>query len=260
MIRRRATILRFSLLALMTFSHQAWAQDDSATTSEPAAAPAPETSETTPAVQEAAAPTATNTSSGGLLGDFRVGPSVNVGFPFLMNYGVDVMWKKTFSGGFYGGGMKRDIDDKSQIELYNWDLRGRWHPFQGSFFLGAAYGKHGIVGLTKSNLKFDNEGVEMTVPTSLRLEITSSYLTPHLGWMSVWDSGFTMGFEIGYQIPSGVSTEMQTAFENVSASGEQAVKDSAAYKKLKTDLEDLGDTLGKTAVPYINLLKLGWMF
>lgn len=219
------------------------------------AAPAP--LEQAPVPEETAASTP---SDGGIFGPFRVGATAAIGFPLLLNYSLDATWDKTV-GVSFGGGRFRTKIDKTEIEIFNWDVRGRWFPWQGSFFLGAAFGNQGIVANTEQNLKYKAGDTELKVPTTLRLEVETNYLTPHLGWFKTWRPGFTLGLmEIGYHIPLSSKAELQTAFDDVSASSEEELKNSNEYKKAKKDVEDLAKTFGETAVPYINLIRLGWLF
>lgn len=213
----------------------------------------------TPAATETAAVTG-DTSHHGLLGPVRLGPTVSIGFPFLLNYSLDATWDKKVGVSFSGGSFRRELDKKTEIEIFNWDARVRWFPFQGSFFLGAAYGNQGIVGKTKQDLKFDANGTELTVPTTIRLELNTNYLTPHLGWFATWDSGFTIGSELGYQMPLSSKAKTQTAFDDVSSDAETSVKESEEYKKALADLEDSAEAFGKNAVPYLNLFRIGWLF
>lgn len=200
-----------------------------------------------------------NEKARGILGDFRVGPSVAVGIPHPLTAGIDVVYADLVNISVAGGRFGTTVDE-TDLEIRNWDITARWFPFRGSFYLGAGYGKQGIVGKTTSNVDLDYNGVTLSVPTTIRLEVESSYLSPQLGWFARWDSGFTMGFELGYIMPSGASSELQTSFRNVSAAAEQAVRDSEDYKKSKKDVEDLGKQLGETGLPYITLIRLGWLF
>jgi hypothetical protein len=196
----------------------------------------------------------------GLLGPFKVGPTLQVGFPHPMNYGLDVQLCKCFSFGFSTGKFELTGGDDVKIQIANWDLRGRWHPFQGSFFVGAAYGSQNVVAKASKDVKFKTNGIETEVPATVQLELKNNYLTPHLGWFAVWDVGFTMGFEIGAQVPMSSKTNLEVGFDNVSPSQEAAVKDTDEYKKLEDSVEKAGDMMGKTTIPYITLLRLGWLF
>lgn len=203
---------------------------------------------------------AVDTAHYGLLGPLRIGPTVSIGFPFLLNYSLDATWNKKMGFSVSGGRMHRELTKDTEIELFNWDVRARWFPFQGSFFLGAAYGNQGIVAKTKKDLKVKASEVELNVPTTMRLELNTNYVTPHLGWFATWNTGFSIGTEIGYQIPLSSKAELQTGFEDVSSDAETAVKNSDEYKKSKKDLESSAEAFGKKAVPYLNLFRIGWLF
>jgi hypothetical protein len=205
-------------------------------------------------------PEALSTKKGkGLLGDIRIGPSVALGFPHPLTAGLDVVYADMFSVSATAGRSGAKVED-TEIEIRNWDATVRFFPFQGSFFIGAAYGNQGIVGKLKTDIETTSSGVTLKVPTTLRLEVESNYLTPQLGWFARWDSGLTLGFDFGYQMPSGAKSELQTAFENVSAAKEQAVRDSEDYKTNKKDIEDAAETFGKTSIPYVSFFRIGWLF
>ncbi|MGE0173128.1 MAG: hypothetical protein AB7T49_10095 [Oligoflexales bacterium] len=250
---------------LILMSYPAWAQDEPE-------APAPETpqveSEAPQAESEPSAPAeqptppdaeASSSTGKGLLGDFRVGPTVSLAFPHLGNASVEMMYKDSFSAGVSFGRFKRDMEDTA-VEIRNWDVRARWHPFSGSFFLGAAYGNQGIVGSVKTDLETKYQGIDVKVPTTIRLAVDVNYLTPHFGWFAVWDSGFTMGFELGYQMPLKSDSELQVGFEDVTEEAETELKKSDEYKKEKKDIEDLAQTFGEKAIPYVNLIRIGYLF
>jgi hypothetical protein len=199
-------------------------------------------------------------SSGkGVLGDFRIGPSVALGLPHPVTGGVDIVYGDLVSLSVTGGRSGAAVEE-TEIEIRNWDAALRWYPFQGSFFLGAAYGSQGLVGKLKTDVDVTTGGVTLKVPTTIRLEVESSYLTPQIGWFARWDSGLTLGFDFGYQMPSAVTTDVQTSFDNVSAASEQAVKNSEDYKKNKDDVEKAAKAFGKVAIPYITLFRIGWLF
>lgn len=209
---------------------------------------------------EAAATTEAPVAKGkGLLGDLRIGPSVAIGFPHPLTGAIDLVYADLFSVSASAGRFGAKVEE-TEIEIRNWDATFRFFPFQGSFFVGAAYGNQGIVGKLKTDIETTTSGVTLKVPTSLRLEVESNYLTPHLGWFARWDSGLTLGFDFGYQMPSGAKSELQTAFENVSAASEQAVRESEDFKKNKKDIEDAAEAFGKASVPYISFFRIGWLF
>ena len=194
----------------------------------------------------------------GIFGPLRVGPTIQIGLPHLVNYGLDLLYKKTWGVGFSTGKYSTSLSS-TNIQLANWDLRGRWHPWNGSFFLGAAYGQQELFGEAKQNLALTANGVSLTVPTTLQVDVKTNYLTPHLGWFAVWDSGLTLGFELGLQIPVTSSDSVNVAFSNVSPSQEASVKASSQYLSAKKKVDDAAKLLGKQVFPYITLIRLGWL-
>jgi hypothetical protein len=252
MTSRIKALLFVSFLSAPTLAQ---AQDEE---SAPATEEAAATEDSKP---EAVAPSeASSKSSGGLLGAFRVGPTVSLAFPYLLNGSIDAKWNNLIGLSVSGGKMKRDIQDETSLEVFNWDVRARWFPWSGSFFLGAAFGNMGIVGKKSKDLNIKNNDVTLKIPTTVRMEVKTTYLTPHLGWMATWDAGFTLGFEVGYHMPLSSKAEMQTGFSDVSTEAEEELKQSDEYKKAKKDVEDKTEAYGKKAVPYINLLRIGWLF
>lgn len=244
----------FGAAVLCLSPRLALAQDDSEKNGDEKAKTEAAASETAPSNESE------KTAKGkGLFGDLRFGPSVAVGIPHPLTAAVDFVYADWISLSV-GAGRAGTKLDETELEIRNWDVTARFFPFHGSFFIGAAYGNQGIVGKMKTDLDVESGGVALTVPTTIRLEIESKYLTPQIGWFARWDSGFTLGFDLGLQMPSGASSKLQTSFENVSAASEAAVVNSDDYKKNKKDVEDAAEMIGKKAIPYITLIRLGWLF
>ncbi len=188
---------------------------------------------------------------GGLFGPFRVGPTIAIGFPHPLTYGIDFTWKDEFGAALTFGDFSLPEMSGVTVKVSNWDLRGRWFPWQDSFFLGAAYGSQTISAVAKKNITAAGQ----TVSTRLRLDIDTSYFTPHIGWLATWDVGFTFGFEIGYQMALSSNSKdlnVTPADPTVLATNE--------FAKLNKDVKDVGEMIGKKPVPYLTLAKLGWMF
>jgi hypothetical protein len=246
----RAFVLSTSLsVSLLPQIVRAQNQEDPGTGGEPEEKAAPE-----PAAAESQ-----ESTGKGMLGDVRIGPSVAAGIPHPVTAALDVVYADLLAVSFSAGRSGTELD-KTELEIRNWDVALRWFPFSGSFFIGAAYGNQGVVGKRTVDLNVNASGVPLTVPTTVRLEIESTYLTPQIGWFARWDSGFTLGFDLGLQMPSGAKSELQTSFANVSAASEAAVRASEDYIKNKKDVEDAAEMIGKQALPYITLIRMGWLF
>lgn len=180
------------------------------------------------------------------------GLHASLGLPHPINYGLNyVMPNRMFSFEFSTGsfGVKtNDVD----ISLQNLEVGARWHPFTGSFFVGALFGNQKISG--KKSERITDSGSGISYDVDAEVEVKSNYITPHLGWM--WgggSSGFFMMFEMGVQSPSGVKSEF-------SSNAPGLIQNEQEYINLKKDVEDGGDKVGNTSLPYVALLKLGWLF
>ena len=262
MVLRRGTLISYLLsigsllVAGVSPSVAAAADEPEAVGAEPS--DAAEQVAQTEVIKENAAVAPDRKDHGGLFGPWRFGPTVQVGLPHPINYGLDLLYDKTFGFGFSTGKFK--VKSKAtEFQFANWDLRARWHPWQGSFFLGAAYGQQDLFLQSSQDLKISANGVDLAVPTTIQIDVKTNYLTPHLGWFSVSDWGFTIGFEIGAQIPLSTKDDLAIGFENVSASQEAAVKATDKYKDAKKKVDDASKLFGKQIFPYITLLRLGWL-
>ncbi len=110
-----------------------------------------------------------------------------------------------FAGGFlsarFGGGLVPGAVGAamlSAVSVHNGSLTS-WsteaglalHPFRGGFFLGATAGYLSLNAAAPTQLG------------TVTIAASTLYVTPRLGWMAVWESGFTLGFEAGAQLPIG---------------------------------------------------------
>lgn len=128
----------------------------------------------------------------------QLSPTVSVGIPHLLNFGLDGRFLEDFGAGLGGGALDFEISRSSglSIGMSNIDLRGRWHPFHGTFLLGAILGRQSVSIATHQDFEISGQDV----PTRIELDVNTYYLTPHLGWFYSASSGFTLGLEIGYQL------------------------------------------------------------
>lgn len=131
------------------------------------------------------------------------------------------------------------------MKISNLELQLRYHPNATAFFWGLAAGNH-IVTVTKTQT-ISGQSV------SGEAKINAGYVTPELGWIATWNSGFTLGFELGWLVPTSNTTDF-------SSNAPAMVQSTPEYIKLKKDVEDQGDQLGKSGVPYVTVLRLGWVF
>lgn len=175
----------------------------------------------------------------------RYGFYLSVGSPALLSYGLDFQHSShMFSASLEYGGWNFKVGDV-EAGLKHYDVTGRWHPFVSSFFVGLKAGQQMLSLSANQAISGQNVNVD--------LELTSPYLTPHFGWLSFYESGFTWGFEMGYQIPSGVKADVTT-------DADSTIQATTEYSDFKKDVEDKAKPLGKIAIPTVAFLRFGWVF
>lgn len=184
----------------------------------------------------------------GLLAPWRIGVSGALGFPHPLTYGLTLMYAEYFSLSLASGNYKADLD-KVHLTIKNSDATFRFHPGQGSFFLGAAYGSQKIS--VDSSMQATVAGT--TTDTSLAMSVTTTYLTPQLGWYKVTGIGLTFGFDFGYQIAlSSSAADVKITANGVDASQDEDVK------KREDELKKSAESFGKSNVFYVTFFRLGY--
>jgi hypothetical protein len=182
--------------------------------------------------------------------------SVLLGVPHPIDLAGDLRLSPGWSTGIALGSLRPTIRTYT-VGISNADLRGRWHPWDGSFFLGLILGAQGLSGESRSSIAVSGQ----QVPVKISLKVPSGYITPHLGWLWTFKTGFVMGFELGWQAPLGSSAHLDVEIEDPTLNGYLSqVKATPQYQKLQSDLEDGLKRLGQVGFPYVTLLRLGWNF
>lgn len=169
-----------------------------------------------------------------------------LGFPHPTTAGLDYLSpSRQWGVSAIGGAFKQEIQDKVNADIQSLELQARYHPWSSAFYIGLGAGNHTV--------KADKtENVQGTMVRA-EAEVKASYVTPQIGWIAMWDSGFTLGFQLGALIPSSTNTSF-------TSNAPTALQTTTDYLNLKKDVEDNGDKFGKMTVPYVSLLRVGWMF
>lgn len=202
----------------------------------------------------------TTDSGDSFLRHIYVGPTVQIGFPQPLSYGLEAMLMRTISFGFSTGSYTIDQIDKAEIEIKSWDLHARWHPWVSSFFLGASYGRMTVDGKFEDTFNTRVNGFEREVDARVDAAIKTNYFAPRIGWFAVWDSGLTVGFEVGAQIPMGPDTKLSTSLPGASNQEEAQIKATEDYQELEDQADEAIKVLGKRTLPLATLFRIGWLF
>lgn len=192
--------------------------------------------------------------SHGLFGPVRIGPLFGLGVPSLIDIGGMVKLTKYFGAGI-NFGLVPEIEfsyyGDATVSYQSYDAFGHIHPFGGGFFLGARIGYAAIEGSYASDIRVSSGGFSGTLTYDSRAKVKTMVLTPELGYLVTFDSGFTFGVDFGAQIPVAPS---RIRFED------QVRTDLPVDAGLEND-EKVRDTLervGRTVLPTAHL-RIGWM-
>ncbi len=136
------------------------------------------------------------------------------------------------------------------------DLRGRWHPFGGSFFFGVATGARSMFARGTQSILVGTT----PVPTEVEVRINNVTLTPHFGWIWVIGRGFSFGLELGAQVPFAPNTALTTTISNPLLSALlDLLKATADYQNLEAQVNMYGTQIGRYVLPYV-AFRAGWAF
>jgi len=185
----------------------------------------------------------------GLLGPVRLGPTVGIGAPDGLRFGLFTTWK-----GLLGAGGALSLipmfgvpqASPAQVSRFSGEGFLRVHPFRGAFFAGLAGGVAKTEGST-SMLAVKGEPASRV---ALRASATAVYLAPHLGFRWMLPFGMTVGFDAGVEIPvasSKAEFEARAQGETQDVPGKGKIATAMSYAASKP-------------VPVLHLLEVGYAF
>jgi hypothetical protein len=200
---------------------------------------------------------------GGIFGPFRIGVLVGGGLPSVLSFGGILKLTRYLGAGVNVGlipTIKVSLYGDAELSYQEYDLYGRLFPFGGALFVGAGVGYANIKGRFSTQYDvsaFQSAAPGLPNPLSVTSEgsVRTLVLTPTLGLLHTFGSGFTLGIDVGAQIPIAPS---ETKFDTqVPRSVPQAVIDKYVKPNDKK-VQDTLDTVGRAILPTLNL-RLGWL-
>ncbi len=169
--------------------------------------------------------------------DSGFGVNVGIGLPYLGQVGANY----TFSSQLRVSVVYNILDisiDEAEAKLTMPEIFVTYHPFSGSFFLGAGLGRE----------KLEVTATEVGGPNQVRAEVTAATAIAKLGWMwGAQDKGFWFGVDLAYIIP-------MNAKNTLTAPGVPTTDPN--YQ----DVVDAMDKFGDTAYLNITIARLGYIF
>jgi hypothetical protein len=132
----------------------------------------------------------------------------------------------------------------------------RWFPFKGSFFLGSG------IGYQTFNASLSKTVENGTLTTTL--DMSGLFVSPQLGWLFVWRSGFALGLTLGAQVPLPKDPVATSTYNGQNVPDQPGAGFSQEVVDQSRDNKDTVTTLGKLAnkypIPNIELLRIGFFF
>jgi hypothetical protein len=164
--------------------------------------------------------------------DVRVGAIAGFGFPRPLAVEALIKAGDVLALGAEYGALPATTINGVQVDL--WSVAGdvRLFPFGGAFFMGFRAGRQHVGA--NASIAMPPYG---SLPETLALD--SWFVNPRLGLLWTLPEGFTIGVEAGIQVPVSSSAT------------------SSLPLSLVPDAQRAIDTLATTALPTIDLLRIG---
>ncbi|MFK8137855.1 MAG: hypothetical protein AB8E15_05805 [Bdellovibrionales bacterium] len=166
-----------------------------------------------------------------------MGLHFGVGLPYASQYGFDHTLSDTWSYSIGYNSISASFDTAS-VALTLPEVVFKYHPFKGSFFLGA--------GLGQSSLEVT--AFDTASSTTVAGAVDSLAVVVDLGWM--WgkgDGGLWFGMDLSYVLPMSADPSIDAG---------SALTSSTAYQDVESQLQ----TFGETAYINITFFRLGYLF
>jgi hypothetical protein len=186
---------------------------------------------------------------------FRMGPSISLTLPHFLNYSIDAIILSRWGISFNLGSASRTIDDV-EISSNHIDGRIRWFPWAASFFVGVGYGRQNIAGKYTKSIEVSGKGYDVATEVSAK----SSYYIPHIGWMWLGDSGFHIGVDAGAFIPQKANSSISASYATADDEVIKKLEASSEYGAVVTKIQDGVDRFTKKTLPFVTMLRIGYMF
>jgi len=177
---------------------------------------------------------------------FSAGPFITlVTLPRPFSFGAESKWIDLLGLSASYGFLPQITLSSVSLKISGYDVRFKIYPFRGSFFLGVGYGKQSFTGSSTQDIS--------AVSTTVNVTQDNTFIAPQMGWNWVWNSGLFMGVDLGVQLSMSHTT---TVTDNVNA----LIQLTPQYAQMRSDIIKNADLIGKTPLPLLTLIKIGYLF
>ena len=127
----------------------------------------------------------------------------------------------------------------------------RIFPFGGTFYIGSGFGYQQFrasMGATDTSTGYRTE---------VSCDMSGMIVSPQLGWLVVWKSGFALGLNIGVQIPIPKDPIVKATVNGVEIPESASDADT---NDMRNSVRSIAKLVSKYPIPNIDLLKIGFFF
>lgn len=174
-----------------------------------------------------------------------------VELPRLLSAGIEGRIWDTFGLSFQTSVFPMLSYQSISAKLTGSEIRPRWYPFKGAFFVSVGFGSFGVKGSKTETIQ--GESVEVIGDVSV------STISPSIGW--TWGAknrGFFYGMDIGIQLNSNTKTVVSSSTNSAAIIAAQQFIDLKG--EVENKAKDAIDPFTKYPFPVLGLVKFGWMF
>ncbi|HEX3849463.1 MAG TPA: hypothetical protein VHW01_00770 [Polyangiaceae bacterium] len=206
----------------------------------------------------------------GIFGPFRLGFLLGGGLPDLVSLGGILKLTRYFGAGINVGlipTVHLSLYGDATLSFQEYDAYARIFPFGGSLFLGAGVGYATVRGTLATNFNLKpfqqmlppGSNVPPSLDVSSQASVRTLVLTPQLGLLHTFGSGFSLGADIGAQLPIAPSqvdftTQIPSSIPPAYRSQIQKTYIDPNDAKVRSSL----DKIGRTPIPTFNI-KIGFL-
>jgi hypothetical protein len=138
--------------------------------------------------------------------------------------------------------------DDVEVGIQAFNAVGRVFPFKGAFYVGLGFG-YQMIDL-EATRTIDGDAVTATIDES------NLFITPQVGWLWIWDSGFALGINLGVQFALSSNPNVTLTDDR----GREIRGPSGEEEELRDDVRNIGEWVADIPIPSVDLLKLGFYF
>lgn len=192
-------------------------------------------------------PVASAYTEEGLLGSLRLGPTIGIGAPDGVRFGVLAKWRGLLAaGGAFSVLPEMTVPGSDAAVLRaSGEIFARIHPFHGAFFVGLAGG----YAQTKGTMAEERMAFRQVQKVETHAYASAFFIAPHAGFQWMIRPGMTIGCDAGLEIPVGTS---------------RPTFDAAKYGLVmpiegKGSAADTTNAIATSPIPVVRLIELGYV-